>query len=152
MALFQDATANALAAVRHVVGAASASSVLAAQEEDARRHHQRDHAQGARGGDVAGTTTFNGTAGARLRRRDELVPRGGRGDGVKGQRAMNYIVVRDAAGHCVGCGQNDGEYEPHVPAGGTTEISAVYVPVDPTPEDTRLAAIDGAIARTPSAR
>jgi hypothetical protein len=59
---------------------------------------------------------------------------------------VNYIVVRDAAGHCVGCGQNDGEYAPQVPAGGTTEISALYVPVDPTPEDTRLAAIDGAIA------
>lgn len=59
---------------------------------------------------------------------------------------MNYLVVRDAQGRCVGCGPNDGEYAPTVPTGGTTELSAVWVPVDPTPEDTRLAAIDSSIA------
>src|SRR4051812_2162999 len=61
---------------------------------------------------------------------------------------MNFIVVRDSAGRCVGCGQNDGNYDPAVPIGGTRAFSSVWVNLDPTTEELRLVAIDDNIRAT----
>jgi hypothetical protein len=85
IALFQDATANALAAARQLVGLAGFDEVVALEKLM-----------------LAGTTSATTLKAAAARtspapppstarparasgRRDELVPRGGRGDGVKGE-------------------------------------------------------------------
>jgi hypothetical protein len=51
-----------------------------------------------------------------------------------------YKVVRDSAGRCRGCGPNDANYQPEVPAGGTIELSDVFVPVEATPQEQVIAA------------
>lgn len=65
-----------------------------------------------------------------------------------------FKVVRDGAGLCRGCGPNTDAYQPVVPAGGSLELSDVWVDVPPpplpTPEELEadaLAALNGGAKR-----
>jgi hypothetical protein len=65
-ALFQDATANALAAVRQVVGTASANEVLSLEKLLLAGTTSATTLKLRGGADVAGTTSFNGSGGTRV--------------------------------------------------------------------------------------